>query len=48
MSGEKPTVPENLMSTLTLSDYNSVHTLSFTNIRYTLHAVTTLEHLEPV
>ncbi len=36
------------MGTSTLSDYNSAHTSSFTNIRYTSHAVATLEHLGPV
>ena len=45
MGGGKPAVPENMMDTLTSSDYNSAHTSSFTTVRYTSCAVATLEHL---
>ena len=47
MGGGKPTVPENMMDTLTSSDYDSAPTLSFTNITYTKYTIATLEHLEP-
>lgn len=43
----KPTVPENLMSTLTSSDDNFVHTSSFFKIIHASCAVVTLEHLKP-
>ena len=37
---------ENIISTLTLSDYNSMYTLSFNIIRYILYAVATLKYLK--
>lgn len=44
MGGGKPTVPENLMGTLTSSDYSSAYTLSFIYIRYASYYVNTIEH----
>ena len=45
MGGGKFIVPENLMGTLTSSEYKFAHTSSFTKISYILCALTTLEHL---
>ena len=47
MGGGKPTVPENLMGTLTSSDDCSAHTSSFTYLRYASYAVATVDYLKP-
>ena len=44
----KPTVPQNIRGTSTLSDYNPAHTLIFTIILYKSCAATTFIHLEPL
>ena len=48
MSGGKPTVPENIMGTLTLSDHEFAHTSNLTNFRYRYYTLATLDYLEPV
>lgn len=47
MGDGKPTVPENMMSTLTLSGYNSAHTSYFAIFRHISRAVAVEEHCEP-
>src|ERR1700722_3721956 len=44
----KPTVPQNIRGTSTLSDYNPAHTLIFTIILYKSCAAATFTHLEPL
>ena len=49
MGGGKPTVPENMMGTLTSSDHNFAHILNHTNIRHVYCAAATLGgYLEPL
>lgn len=45
MRSRKSTVPENMIGTLALTDYNSAHTLSFTKIMYEQYTVAILENL---
>ena len=47
MGGGKPTVPENMVGTLTSSDHNFAHISNSTNIRHRDCAVATLDYLEP-
>ena len=46
MDGGKPTVPENLMGTLTSSDYNFAHMSNFIYVEYRYYTVATLDYLE--
>ena len=48
MGGGNPTVPENMMGTLTSSDHNFAHMSNPTNVRHRYCAVATLACLEPL